>query len=292
MNSRFRAESVGSRVSTVPIEMLQIPRSGKAYDLSSGWWPGMPMLPAHPPFQMVTFRTPSGTRNEAEPSIQSNRENLGFISELMMCTSHSGTHIDALAHCTCGPNNAWHGGFSADAYLGDFGPMNKDASELPPMFRRGIMIDVPKSLGIAHLGPGQPVHRADLQAALGLQGTEVKAGDVVLIRTGTMMHWPDAERMADCAGSGLSLDGAEWLLDQQASAVGGDTVALEVLPSGIEGITLPVHRLLIQQNGIPIMEWVYLEDLARDGVYEFLFICLPLPVKGATGSMVRPIALV
>ncbi len=61
--SRFKAEAVGSRVFETSLDALRLPRSGKTYDLSSGWWPGMPMLPAHPAFQLVTYRTPAGVRN-------------------------------------------------------------------------------------------------------------------------------------------------------------------------------------------------------------------------------------
>lgn len=292
--SRLRAEAVGSRVSETALDALRLPRTGKTYDLSSGWWAGMPMLAAHPAFQLVTYRTPAGVRNQRDlPFLtDDNTVNLGFISELMMCTAHSGTHIDALAHCTCGPNNAWHGGFSADTHLGDYGPLNGDASELPPLIRRGVMIDIPAVLGVAHLAPSQGIGRADIQAALERQGTTIRPNDVALIRTGTMMNWPDNARMEASAGSGLAMDGAEWLVERGVGVVGGDTVALEATPSVVPGVPLPVHRYLIHEHGIPIMEWVFLEDLARDRAYEFLFICLPLPIRGATGSMVRPLAIV
>jgi kynurenine formamidase len=292
--SSFRAQEIPSRISDTSLEPLRIPHSGKTYDLSSGWWPGMPMLPAHPAFQMVTYRTPSGVRNQGDlPFINSSKEvNLGFVSELLMCTMHSGTHIDALAHITCGPQNCWHGGFSADTYLGDYGPLNSDASELPPLVRRGVLIDAPGALGVERLAAGQPIHKEDVLRALERQATELKEGDVVLVRTGTMMGWPNQDEMSVSDGSGLAIDGAEWIADQGASVVGGDTVALEVVPSNIPGDPQPVHRRLLQERGIPIMEWVYLEDLARDSAYEFLFICLPLPIKGATGSLVRPLAIV
>ena len=76
------------------------------------------------------------------------------------------------------------------------------------------------------------------------------------------------------------------------TAFAGDNAALEVAPSGIRGDPQPVHRFLIHERGLLILEWVNPEELARDRVYEFLFVCLPLPVTGATGSMVRPLAIV
>jgi kynurenine formamidase len=58
------------------------------------------------------------------------------------------------------------------------------------------------------------------------------------------------------------------------------------------GASLPGHIILLVRHGIYIMENLFLEDLARDQVYEFLFVCLPLKIQGATGSPIRPIAVV
>ena len=57
-------------------------------------------------------------------------------------------------------------------------------------------------------------------------------------------------------------------------------------------VALPGHMILLVRNGIYIIENLFLEELARDQCYEFTFICLPLKLQGATGSPVRPIALV
>jgi kynurenine formamidase len=275
---------------SISLEALALPKRGVVYDLCSGWWPGMPLAEGHPPFQVLTYRSPAGQRNQRDVSfLQDNRLNFGWVSELLMCTMHTGTHIDALAHTTCGPDAAWHGGHSSHTELGDFGPMNNDASELPPMLCRGVSLDIPAAVGVEQLAAGQPVGVAELEAACARQGVEPRKGDVALIRTGTMRDWPDAERMPE--GAGLAHDGALWLAEREVVAVGGDTAALEAFPSGLPGDPQPVHRALIYERGIPILEWVSQEELARDGVSEFLFVCLPLPIKGATGSLVRPLAV-
>lgn len=272
------------------LEALRIPRAGRAYDLSSGWWPGMPLAEGHPPFQVLTYRSPAGERNQGDVTfLQDNPLNFGWVSELLMCTMHTGTHIDALAHTTCGPEAAWHGGHSSYTELGDFGPLNNDASELPPIVTRGVSLDIPGVLGVEQLAPSQPVGVAELEMACKQQGVRPDRGDVALVRTGTMLHWPDTDLLP--RGAGLSLEGAEWLASLGVVAVGADTAALEVDPSGRAGDPQPVHRTLIYERGVPILEWVYQEDLARDGVSEFLFVCLPLTVKGATGSLVRPLAI-
>ena len=56
------------------------------------------------------------------------------------------------------------------------------------------------------------------------------------------------------------------------------------------GTTLPGHVLALVRAGVYILESLNLEELAADGVREFSFVCLPLKLRGGTGSPVRPIA--
>jgi kynurenine formamidase len=268
-------------------------REGRVYDLSSGWWPGMPLSPDHPPFNVVTYRSPRGERLQRDlPFLADNEVNFGFVSELLMCTVHSGTHIDAVGHVSCGLDSAIHGGYPSDEALGDFGLLRGDATELAPIVARGVLLDVARALEVDALAAHQAFGRPELELTVARQDVEVSPGDVVLLRTGTMRYWPDAVALAGCAGAGLALEGAEWLVDHAPLAIGADNVALEVSPSGIPGDPQPVHRFVIQERGIPIIEWVNLEQLAKEEVYEFLFLCVPLPIRGATGSLVRPLALV
>jgi len=58
------------------------------------------------------------------------------------------------------------------------------------------------------------------------------------------------------------------------------------------GATLFGHLYLLPQKGIYIIENLNLEELARDRCYAFGFVCLPLKFRGATGSPVRPVAVV
>jgi kynurenine formamidase len=276
----------------INLSHLQLAGEGRIFDLSSGWWPGMPLAPGHPPFQVVTFRTPAGQRAQADLEfLADNPGRFGFISDMLSFCTHSGTHIDALAHITCGEDDSWHGGYSAQEHLGDFGPLTMDASALPPYLCRGVLIDAPRAARQVVLEAHQPVSRELICRALDEQQVSLAQGDVVLIRTGTMAYWPDPAAMATTEGAGLSLDGARFLSEHRPAAIGSDTAAVEVAPSGIPGEPQPVHRLLIRDLGIPLLEWVQLENLAAAGVHEFLFVCLPIPVTGATGSLVRPVAI-
>ena len=276
------------------LDVLRIPKTGRIYDLCSGWWPGMPIPAAHPPFQLLTYRTPRGVRNQRDLDmfVHGNATNVGFISEMVMCTMHSGTHIDSLSHITSGDADTWHGGYAAESHLGDFGPLAADAATLPPMLTRGVILDVAGMLMVERLKRHQPIDADDLQRTCEYVGVALEPEDVVLIRTGTMKVWPDQEKLADSEGAGITLGAAKWLASFEPSAVGADTSALELLPSDVVGDPHPVHRFLLYEAGIPILEWVNQEELVRDGVHEFLFVCLPLPITGATGSMVRPVAVV
>ncbi len=52
-----------------------------------------------------------------------------------------------------------------------------------------------------------------------------------------------------------------------------------------------MHQILLVDNGIHIMENLKTEELAKDKVYESLFVALPLPLKGGTGSPIHPVAV-
>ncbi len=268
---------------------------GKVYSLQSRWWRGMPGHPVHPRFEVLTYRSPRGEQIQKDQDYLNppeNTINYGFVSELISGTAHTGTHIDALCHVTCGEGATWHGGFSSEEYLGDFGALNSDASELAPLIGRGVLLDIPPAIGKDHCPAEYPISGADMQAAVERQGVEIRERDVILIRTGQMQFWPDMEAMEVASNSGVSIDGSHWLKEHEPLAVGADNVAFECAPSGVEGSSQPVHVHLIHEHGIPILEWVNCEQIAAEQVYEFTFICLPLGVIGATGSMVNPIAVV
>jgi kynurenine formamidase len=253
----------------------------------------MPLFPGHPAFQVVSYRMPRGLVNQGDQDwLADNEVNFHWLSEMVLGTVHSGTHIDALSHICCGEDDGWHGGGSAQRDLGDFGPLRDDATDIPPIITRGVLIDVAGARGVEALDAHSAVGADELRAAASAQGVSLQPGDVALIRTGYLSGWPDADFIAAHEQAGIDRDAALWLAEQGVVAVGGDTESLEVLPSTVPGNPHPVHIALLAERGIFILEMVRCEELARDGVHEFCFICLPLGIRGATGSMVRPIALV
>jgi kynurenine formamidase len=255
----------------------------------------MPVFSGHPAFEVLAYRTPQGIRAAGDtPWGPSNDAGLGYMSEMVMGTTHSGAHIDAHAHMTVGPEDSWNGG-SAQRHLGDFGPLRGDATEIPPLWRRGVLYDVPGQRGVEYLGRGEAVTAGELEEIEQASGVAAGSGDVALVRTGYMRHWPDPEVMAEHRGPGPDESAARLLSDRGVIAVGSDTETFEVQPApdpGEPSNPQPVHTLLLIERGIYIMESLDLEALAKSGAREFLFVALPLSIRGATGSMIDPVAVI
>ena len=277
------------------LDATRLVRQGRIYSLARERFRGMPLFPGHPNFEVLGYRTPQGLRAAGEePWGPENEARLGYMSELVLASTHSGAHIDAHAHMTVGEDDRWHGG-SAQTDLGDFGPLVGDASEFEPIWTRGVLFDVPRHRGVEFLGKGEPVTAAELEAICCSQGVEEPAeGDVALVRTGYMSHWPDEHRMAEHRGPGPDISAARWLAERRVVATGSDTETYEVQPAPDPGTPRnpqPVHTHLLIELGIYLMESLDLEALAAGEVYEFLFVALPLKIRGATGSMLDPVAV-
>jgi kynurenine formamidase len=91
---------------------------------------------------------------------------------------------------------------------------------------------------------------------------------------------------------GLGMDAARFLVEEGgAMVVGADNLSFEVFPSEVETNYVPVHSYLLAEQGTPIMELVYLEELSRDAVYEFAFIGGSLKLRGSDAAPMRPVAI-
>jgi kynurenine formamidase len=200
-----------------------------------------------------------------------------------------GTHIDALVHF--GLNGKIWNGFSATEHLGDRGWRVGAAENIPPLIARGVLIDVAAAREVEMLPEGYRVTREDLIQALKRQNTTLHKGDIVLIRTGRMKLYNDAQAyMANPPGLGLAA--ARFLVEENgAMVVGADNLSFESFPSELDTDYVPVHTYLLAEQGAPIIELVFLEELSRDQVYEFAFIGGSLKLRGADAAPIRPIAI-
>ena len=166
----------GSIPASKIVEATQLVKEGRWFTLAASRFPGMPLFPGHPPFQVTSYRTPQGIRAEgAQPWGPPNDAGLGYMAEVVSATSHSGTHFDALAHMTVGPDNHWYGGGNTADHLTDWGPRVGDAEKLPPFFTRGVLLDAAGYRGVEALPAGSPVDADEMEARAAKAGVTVSA---------------------------------------------------------------------------------------------------------------------
>jgi kynurenine formamidase len=256
---------------------------GHVYDLSHALDPAMPVSPNHPGFRMALLRR-HGDLVRADGGSAAN--------EMILMGGHTGTHLDGLAHVS--EHGKLHGGI--DAYEAQTGGRfaRHGMETVAPIIGRGVLLDVGRSAGNGCLLGGTAVTSRDLERAASKQKTEVVGAHAILVRTGWAGLWTDPVGYLGHASGvpGVDETGARWIAEHGPRVAGSDTMAFEQIPPGTGHALLPVHGILLVQHGIHIIENLDLERLAADGRYEFLFVCLPLALVGATGSPVRPIAVV
>jgi kynurenine formamidase len=259
--------------------------SARVYDLEQPRFGGMPIHPVHRPgYHYALHRRHRDTYHPAEHGPRS------AASGVLTMMEHSGTHIDALCHQAI--ELRLFGGVPTDAAETPAGFTRLGVETVPPLLRRGVLLDVAGWKGQERLPPAYAITADDLTACGSAQGTEVRPGDVLLVRTGYAALWHDEDAYLRAAGVGKS--GTLWAAERGAVAVGADNMAWDA-PDERDpetGATLFAHLYLLPQKGVYILENLDLEALARDRRYEFAFIGIPLKLNGATGSPLRPLALV
>jgi kynurenine formamidase len=266
-------------------ELLTLAGGARVYDLSFDLHAGVPHFPTHPPFVFGL------TKRHGEVVTELPDGRLASSSADAISTgTHVGTHLDGLGHFSC--NGMLFGGAPASGQSYEKGLATYGLETVAPISRRGVLLDVARLEGVPILPKDFSVSPLHLEAACRRQKVEIRAGDVVLLRTGWALHWSDPAayvmggRGNVPTGPGPEIDGARWLSERRVFATGSDTLAYEKVPSAMQ-----VHVHLLVDRGIHIIEALDLEKLAEDGVSEFLFVALPLKIRGATGSPIRPIAL-
>jgi kynurenine formamidase len=244
----------------------------KPYDLGQPYFPGMPHFPTHPPFLYSLTKKHGDVVYSNGGSSSADAIALG---------THVGTHIDSLSHFSC--NGVFYGGHKVEQSY-ERGMEKLGVDSVAPIVRRGVLLDIARLEGLEALPADFEVMPDHLRRAAKVQ---IREGDIVLIRTGWARYFSDAKQyINNVVAPGPGLEAARWLSARKIFAAGADTVAFEKVPSP----DMTVHVHLLVESGIHIIEVLNLEELARDGVNEFIFVAAPMNIRGATGSPVRPLA--
>lgn len=256
----------------------------RVFDLGQPLRVGMPQSPTHAPFRMLLEQR-HGDRVREDGGSTAN--------EVIVTGGHIGTHIDALSHVS--RDGGLHGGVDAASVQAYDGFSQLGIEDFAPFVGRAVLLDVAAVHGVAHLASGHEVTVDDLEAARDRAGVELRDGDALLIGTGWSRLWAEAEP-AEFAGTQAGAPGpgaaaGEWIAARRPRLVGGETIAFEHIPPGRGHARLPVHSMLLVEAGIHIVETMRLAELMDAGVAECVLVVSPLPIVGATGAPVRPLAI-
>lgn len=203
------------------------------------------------------------------------------------------SHMDGLPHFA--HKGKLYNGFPFDILKPDGAEKLGIENAHNGVITRGVIVDMPAFKGIDYLEAGTAITIEDLEAWEKFSGVTVSSGDVLLIRTG---RWEQERQKGTWNfvgnAAGLHASVAKWLKARDVAIIGSDGIS-DVVPSGVEGVFNPLHELVLAGLGMPMLDNLDLDAVAREAKNQnrstFLFIGAPLRVKGGTGSPMNPLAV-
>jgi kynurenine formamidase len=203
------------------------------------------------------------------------------------------THMDALCHMFY-KGQAYNG--NPQQIVTHTGASKLDVTAFQEgIVTRGVLMDIPRLKGVRYLEPGAAIYPEDLDAWEKQAKLKVASGDMVLIRTGRWARraevgaWPVVNSAA-----GLFASCAGWLKQRDVGVLASDAIS-DVKPSRVEGLSDPIHKVVIVALGTPIFDNCDLEQVSETANrlqrWEFLVTAAPMVVPGGTGSPVNPLAI-
>jgi kynurenine formamidase len=242
--------------------------------------PGMPEIPRVPAFTVETL--------DAHDDFFLADGSSG-TNEVVTVGSHAGTHLDALNHVSV--DGRLHGGLRTSLQT-PHGIHELDTTTVAPLIGPGRLVDLPALLGRPLIEEDLEVDAATIERAVGSE----LAGSVVLLRTGWGRLWredPDRYATPGLRRPGFAGDAVRWLGERGVVAIGSDAYSIETTRPADGEQHMRAHVAALVEHGIFVLEQLDLDELAGavSGGARFLFIALPLRWYGATGSPIRPIAI-
>jgi kynurenine formamidase len=272
------------------LEAVRLVRQGRVYDLAHVLHEDIPAFPGRTFRQYLTTNYHQINRRHPDAGAAGlGRNNVNWIVEQVTATQQMGTHMDGLNHLQAGDRT--YNGFALCDIVEDHGTNRLGIDKLPQVVTRGLLLDVAEARGSERLEPGDVVTVADAEAALAAAGLDVRPGDAVLFHTGWGGLWgADNERYASGEpGPGLAL--GEWLADHRVALTGCDTWSFGPYPPEDPDEPFAVPQTLNVHYGVVVVENLRLEEVAREGVHEFLLVISHAKLRGATGAWIAPLAI-
>jgi kynurenine formamidase len=221
---------------------------------------------------------------------------IGAADDVVIMATQGGTQWDALGHMFY-DGKMWNG-YDATLVSSLGAERNDVAAFRDRIVGRAVLLDIPRYLGVDWCEPGRATTGEELDACAAAQGVELRPGDFLLVRFGQIAQCRAAGSWGDYAGGdapGLAFDTLGWFVEREVAGVATDTWGAEVRPNELAYVNQPWHRVALPSIGLLVGEIFDLEtlaaDCAADGVYEAFFVACPLPLTGAVGSPINPIAI-
>ena len=216
--------------------------------------------------------------------------------DIIIMPTQCGTQWDGLGHIFYG-DHMWNG-YDCRTVT-SFGAQKCGIEKTrEKMVGRGVLLDIPRMLGREYLTDGFAITNEMLDRAERNFGVEVRRGDYLLVRTGQIEAMLAAATWDGYSGGdapGLAFETLDWLQTKQVAAIATDTWGAEVRPNETDEANQPWHWISIPIMGLTVGEIFNLAELSRDCAedkrYEFMFVAPALPVTGAVGSPVNPLAI-
>ncbi|WP_319019218.1 cyclase family protein [Microbispora sitophila] len=239
------------------------------------------------------------TGTDAERGTQGFPHGLGGADDVIFMPLQASTQWDGLGHIF-DHGRAWNGRRAGDVVTSDGDAVTGIETVASLICGRGVLLDVGRAIGTdGELPDGFAITTEHLEATIAAQGesAHVGRGDLLLVRTGRLAR-ARREGWGDYAGGpspGLSFTTADWLHDTEIAGIATDTWGFEVRPNEFDVAFQPLHQVAIPNMGLFIGEMWDLDalaaDCAADGIWDFFLTAAPLPVTGAVGAPVNPIAV-
>ena len=202
-----------------------------------------------------------------------------------------GSQIDGLGHIG-GTDAIFYNCHDGKEFSETTGLTKLGIEKIPPIVTRGVLVDMARFFKKDFLEAGETFDVNDVIEALKLQDVTIEEGDVVIFHTG----WTEAKYFSDPELWGSGTPGptgevSSFLASKNVVAAGADTWSYDVVPPIDLNEPYPGHQILLKENGIYILEAMSTGDLAKDNVYEFLFVLGQAKVRGAVQMIINPIAI-
>jgi kynurenine formamidase len=267
-------------------------RDGKVYRLGRTYEAGMPLFGTRT-FALTIPGSPTGGPFGTNKVVYHDEFLAAQIGQV-------GTQFDGLGHIGVqrGADGdrtemRYYNGFTEQEIGSSTGLSKLGIEQVKPIVTRGHLVDL-AGLKERTLKAGEEITVADIRAALARQRMreeDIRQGDAILFHTGWGRLWMKDNAAYNAGEPGIGVEVARWVADHGLCLTGADTWSVEVIPNPDASLAFPVHETLLPRNGIFNHENLCFDDLLADRKYQFMYVFVPVPIKGATGSPGCPIAI-